>query len=445
MMRKKKEFNRRDFLQMSAVAAAGALAGACVPKATEVAEVTRLVDNPVEVTRVVEKPVEVTAEVPEILEMEFWNGIGPPEGVLMQDFMNRFEDSQTDLAVAQWTTDWEAFYTKILTTYAEGMGPDLAITHPRYLAVYADTIFQPIDDLVDGDADIDPSMFATTAWQGGSYNGKQYGIPLDAHMYALYYNVRLLEEAGIDVPQTEDELVQAAIALTKPPNQWGLSSGYNGLWAFIGYMAHQGQKGLLSEDGTKAAFNNEAGIAALQRMYDNIYKDKISWSPDEGLDPFQTFMTQTCAMRIGPTWEKFTWDSAPDLYYNSVVFMPEQPGTWGSHHLLVFPRLGSEEETQAAWEAAKFIVKNCSVEWGIRAGHVPALLEAAESEEYQGVREMQGFRDSVPHVITLPRVAKHAEISGVMWGNIGAALYNAMSVEDALADAEEQVNALLAA
>jgi multiple sugar transport system substrate-binding protein len=447
-MTEAKKLNRRDFLRMSVVAATGALAAACAPPTPEVVEVTRVVEKtvekPVEVTRVVEKTVEVPAEPSKVPEMEFWNGIGPPEGVLMQDFMNRFEDSRPDMKVTQWTTDWEAFYTKIRTTYAEGIGPDLAVTHPRYLTQYADTVFQPIDDLVKADPDIEPSMFAENAWKAASYNGKQYGLPLDVHMFALYINVRLLEEAGVDFPQTEDDLIQAAKALSKPPDQWGLSSGYNGLWAFIGYMAHRGQKGLLNEDNTKAAFNNEAGIGALQRMYDNIYKDKISWSPEEGLDPFVTFMSQTCAMRIGGTWEKFAWDTIPGLYYTSTMFMPEQPGTWGSNHILVFPRMGTDEETQAAWDAAKFILKDCSVEWGKKAGHVPALLEAAASEDYLGVREMQGFRDSVPYIIDVPKVPKHAEISGVMWGNIGAALANAMGVEEALADAEEKVNALLA-
>ena len=159
-------------------------------------------------------------------------------------------------------------------------------------------------------------------------------------MFALYCNISLFEKAGLDLPKTEDDLIEVAKALTEPPDQWGLSSGYSGLWSWMGYMAHRGQKGLLNEDGTKAVFNNEAGIGALQRMYDNIYTDKISWSPEEDLDVFQTFMSQTCAMRIGGNWEKFSWDTIKELNYTSIMFMPEQTGTWGSSHLFVFPRLG---------------------------------------------------------------------------------------------------------
>jgi multiple sugar transport system substrate-binding protein len=435
-MRAGKRLSRRDFMRLSAITATGALAAACGPATPETPQ-TGPTARPSATSPAPTSP-------PEAVEMEFWNGIGPPDGNVMQDFMNRFEDSRPDVRITQWTTDWEGFYTKIQTSFAEGLAPDLAVTHPKYLATYADTVFQPIDDLVEADPEIDPSMFAETPWRACFYNGKQYALPIDTHCFALYCNVDLLEQAGVALPRTEEELIEAARALSAPPDRWGLSSGYFGLWDWMGYMAHRGQRGLLTEDGTRAAFNNEAGIGALQREYDNIYLDRISWSPEEGLDPLQAFMSQACAMRIGGTWEKLAWDTMPGLNYTSIMFMPDQPGTWGNSHLFVFPRMGTNEETQIAWEAAKAILRDSSVEWGVRAGHMPALVEAAQSEEYLAVRGMQGFRDSVPHVIYEPQVPRHAEISAIMWGNLGAALYGAMGVEEALADAEAKVNEILA-
>lgn len=432
-----KRLSRREFLRLTAIATAGALAAACGPEATP----TPVTGPTGEEPTLVPSP----TSPPEVVEMEFWNGIGPPDGNVMQDFMNRFEDSRPEVRITQWTTDWEGFWTKVQTSFAEGIGPDLAVSKPYHLARYGGTVFQAIDDLMAADPEMQASMFAETPWNASFYQGRQYALPIDTHCLALYCNVRLLEEAGLELPTNEEELIQAAKALSAPPDRWGLSSGFFGLWDWMGYMAHRGQRGLLTEDGTRAAFNNEAGIGALQREYDNIYVDRISWSPEEGLDALQTFMSQTCAMRIGATWEKFSWDTIPELNYTSVMFMPEQPGTWGNSHLFVFPRMGTDPETQVAWEAAKYILKNFSVEWGVKAGHIPALLEAAQSEEYTGVREMQGFRDSVPYVVYEPQVPQYAQISGVMWGNLGAAMAGAMGVEEALADAEAQVNEILAA
>ena len=451
----KKRLSRRDFLRMSALTAAGvALAGCAQPtpetKVVEV-EVTRMVEGTpvVEIEEVevpVEVPVEVTREVaaPEEIVVEFWNGIGPPEGVLMQDLMNRYEDSQTGVRVNQWTTEWEAFYTKIRTTYAEGVGPDLAVTHPRYLANYGGTIFQHIDDLIDLDPDWDASLFAEVAWEAAAYKGAQYGLPIDIHGYALYYNVAMLEEAGLDLPGTEAELIGTAKALSEPPEKWGLTSGYQGLWAWMGYMAHRGQKGLLNGDGTAAAFNNDAGIGALQRMFDNIYTDEIEFGPETGLDGEVEFVNQNVAFRVVGTWEKFAYDEAKGLRYSSIPFVPEEPGSWGSSHLFVFTTLGTAESRQAAFEAAQSILKNSSVEWGVRGGHVPAFLEAAQSEEYLAVEEMQGFRDSVPDFVYLPKVAQHEIISETMWNTVEAVLAREKGIEEALSEAEATVNDALA-
>jgi ABC-type glycerol-3-phosphate transport system substrate-binding protein len=450
-----KRLTRRDFLRMSALTAAGmALAGCAQPTPeTEVVEVevTRIVEGTpvIEVQEVevpVEVPVEVTVEVPaapEEITIEFWNGIGPPEGVLMQDLMNRYEDSQTGIKVEQWTTEWEAFYTKIRTTYAEGIGPDLAVTHPRYLSQYGGTVFQPIDDLIDLDPDVDASLFAKVAWEAAGYDGAQYGLPIDIHGYALYYNVGMLEEAGLDLPGTEAKLIETAKALSEPPDKWGLTSGYQGLWAWMSYMAHRGQRSLLNGDGTAAAFNNDAGIGALQRMYDNIYTDEIEFSPETGLDGAVEFANQNVAFRFVGTWEKFVYDEAKDLRYSSIVFMPEEPGSWGSSHLFVFTTLGTPESRQAAFEAAKSILKNSSAEWAVRAGHIPALLEAAQSEEYLAVEEMQGFRDSVPYFVYLPKVAQHEIISETLGNTVATVLRREKGVEEALSEAEATINKAL--
>ena len=80
-------------------------------------------------------------------------------------------------------------------------------------------------------------------------------------------------------------------------------------WDFTAFLAHEGQKGYISEDGKKAAFNNAAGLKAAQRMYNDEYTDKITPNPSRGLDSYQLFLDNKVAFRLGGTWEKFAFDS----------------------------------------------------------------------------------------------------------------------------------------
>src|SRR5699024_11009470 len=75
-----------------------------------------------------------------------------------------------------------------------------------------------------GVADAMPAAFAedvNAAWPAGlvgsvSVDGTQYGYPNEVNLYALNYNQRLFEEAGLDgPPATWEELESAAAALVE--------------------------------------------------------------------------------------------------------------------------------------------------------------------------------------------------------------------------------------
>ena len=67
--------------------------------------------------------------------------------------------------------------------------------------------------------------FAPIAWNGGLYQDKRYGIPLDVHPAGLFYNKTVMEKAGADPekpPTTGDELM-AILDQCK-------SKGIQGMW-----------------------------------------------------------------------------------------------------------------------------------------------------------------------------------------------------------------------
>jgi multiple sugar transport system substrate-binding protein len=428
------KLSRRGFLRLAAgTTAAVALAG-CQPATPQAGKETVTPGNP---------------PAGEMLTLVFWNGIGPPEGILMQEFMNRWENTQPNVKLNQWTTDWDTFYTKLKLATAQQTLPDLAVIHPWRIAAYADVAFKPIDSMLAAQSALTADMFNDVPWKAMQFKGKQYGFPMDNFLFALYYNVTLLQNAGVTPPQSEADLVEFAKKFTQPPQKWGFThpsgDGKASTWDFTAFLAHEGQKGYISEDGTKAAFNNAAGLKAAQRMYDDEYTDNITPDPSRGLDAYQLFLDGKVAFRLGGTWEKFAFDSVKNLTYQSIVFTPKEPGTFGGSHNFVFTMANGDQRTKAAWDAATWVVLNCDTEWGIRAGHIPALKKSATDQTYLDASvNMQGHRDSVPYMVGLPKVAKLDECEEALTNSLNEMFLNTKPPKQVLAEAETKVNAILA-
>lgn len=107
-------------------------------------------------------------------------------------------------------------------------------------------------------------------------NGKMYGVYMMVATHQLMYNERLLKEAGIAVPTTAQEFVDASIALTKAPNQYGYGFMTLSEDAFVNdiYMWALGFDGGIFKDGF--TFNSE-GVQEALRCYKKLF--------DEGVTP----------------------------------------------------------------------------------------------------------------------------------------------------------------
>jgi multiple sugar transport system substrate-binding protein len=426
------KMNRRKFLEMAAGTTTAAILASCSP-ATPQPQAAKETQAP-------------TSAPPssDVIALEFWNGIGPPEGVMMEEFMKRWQDANPKVKLNQWTTDWDVFYTKLKMSVAQGTLPDFAVLHPWRIAAYAETPFKPIDSMLSTETRLTGDMFQEAPWKAIQYKGKQYGLPMDNFLLALYYNIDVLEKAGVKPPENEQELVQTAKALTSAPQKWGFTYGSMSTWDFTAFLAHEGQKGYISEDGTKATINNDAGHKALQLWYDGVYKDKTTPAPADGLDTYQLFMDGKEAFRLGGTWEKFGFDGVKGLNYSSILFTPDAPGTFGGSHNFVFTMANGEQRNKAAWEAAIFVISNYDAEWGIRAGHIPALKKAAEDPKYlESSQHMPGHRASVSYMAGLPKVVKLDDVEEVMTNSLKEVTMNTKQPLQALQEAEAKINAIL--
>lgn len=75
-----------------------------------------------------------------------------------------------------------------------------------------------ITENVDGAADWDWSDFDTVAQNAVTYDDSVYALPLVLERFVMYYRTDLLEAAGLEVPETIEELETAVATLNDPEN-----------------------------------------------------------------------------------------------------------------------------------------------------------------------------------------------------------------------------------
>ncbi|MCY4009504.1 MAG: extracellular solute-binding protein [Chloroflexi bacterium] len=134
-------------------------------------------------------------------------------GELNQDNLNTIMSGFTEatgIAVIDSPIGHEDFKTGILAGVAAGVLPDVFSywAGARVQFVVDAGALQPIDELWDA-AGLDDVVPAGVADAATIYNGSRYFIPFNIHYAAFFYNPKVWAEAGIEVPDSWDGLLEA--------------------------------------------------------------------------------------------------------------------------------------------------------------------------------------------------------------------------------------------
>ena len=194
---------------------------------------------------------------------------------------------------------------KLMTAIVGGVPPDV-INQDRFTIgdwASRDT-FRPLDDFIARDKDdpngIRAADYYPVAWKEAEYEGRVYAIPSGIDDRMLFYNRKILREAGIkEPPQTWEELLEVAKKLTKRRadgtyERIGFIPNYGNSWLYLYSWQNGGE--FMSPDGRKCTLNNEHSVDALKYMtkvydelggYSNVSIFQSGFQGEEQ-DPFYT-------------------------------------------------------------------------------------------------------------------------------------------------------------
>ena len=131
---------------------------------------------------------------------------------------------------------------------------------------------------------IDPNDFFPGVWQIGQFKGKTIAIPFRIWSGALYYNVKMFKEAGLDPdnpPKTWDEILEYAKKMTnREEGKYGLlipasmKTVHPILHVLFAVIRAKGGS-ILNEDWTKAAIDSPEAKAGVQFWADLSLKHQV--------------------------------------------------------------------------------------------------------------------------------------------------------------------------
>ena len=334
----------------------------------------------------------------------------------------------------------DAMDTALNTQFASGGGVDIIGHGILSVAQRVEAgQYMPIDDYFEaweGKDDIMESVFAN-----GTYNGHVYGLGYSVTPYVFAYRLDLLEEAGIDVPVSWEELADAARTLT--------TYDENGNVAFSGFCYPQtggnlveldvfmyGNGGKYIVDGEPVFADNEELKEALEFLGDLLPDVNLTYSSNE-VNPF---VSGNAAMTLINNAALTTMLNNPEYAGKVGIALPPNNGTKASFCGCNMLFIGTTcEHPDEAFEFISFVMSPESTLKRAEMVRIPVTLsslvdEYAQMDEWNEARSL-----CVEYGTGMPRVTWSTSFQAVRNVISQSVLFGDKAIDEALNEAQSDI------
>lgn len=219
---------------------------------------------------------------------------------------------------------------------------------------------EPLDPFIAADPSSQVDDFMKGFIDSQKYQGKTYGLPFYGESSILMYRKDLLAAAGIPVPATMDQLLEAARKLTKD-GVYGIALKGNRDQASNGYiwpMFLHSWGGDYFNANHEPIFNQEAGVRATE-FFAELMKYAPPGSVNMGWNEVQVAIQQgQAAMTIDASNFATVFETGElSKVVGKIGYAPIPAGKEGKHPAIAVASLNINslsKKKQAAWEFIKW-------------------------------------------------------------------------------------------
>ena len=386
----------------------------------------------------------------ETVTINFWHHYSAQSAeneTLMNVLIPAFEAENPSIKVNAVSHEWAELHDKVLVSANSNALPDVARCDIAWLPEFQKMgILVALDEEMP-DFDEVSGQLLDSAMSTAQIGGHYYGLALNTNSKIVFYNTSMLEAAGIEVPATMDEWVEAVKALSGENENgqqvWGWNepalAGWNicpFIWSFGG--------ALTNEDQTVATgyVNGPATVKAVETFAQLVRDGAITGFNAGDIPMTDGFGTGRYAMMLEGPWKSAELAGAyPDVAYGTAPIPAGEGGSvsvLGSEDIAMFNTANRE----AAWKFMQFMTGEYAETEMAKCGQIPVNKAALESDTVKNA-DYAPFIEAIQTAKARSTVAAWSEMDNGLQVALTAVVSGEKTAQEALDELATEWDELL--
>ena len=251
----------------------------------------------------------VTPAFAQTKELTFWShwAAEMPKREFVEGAIRDFEAKNPNVKIKQTWYEKTALYAGLKTALRAGQAPDIFYAEPDQVEYMENAFLLDLSSLNWGA--VEP--WAKESW---SYQGKPYGLPLEAWTVELYYNRKSMDELGVKIPDNLQLAPDAFLDMIKKAKAKGITPMALGVGDRPYPGAHLVHEPLLKRLGLED--------------YDKLLRGKLPWTDQRVVDTLKWVRSVTEAGALPNTFTTLKLAEAHVYFHTNPGALTFLNGSW---------------------------------------------------------------------------------------------------------------------
>ncbi|MGG8407385.1 extracellular solute-binding protein [Streptomyces sp. 12297] len=365
----------------------------------------------------------------------WWDTSNDAEKATFEKIAKAFTAKHPKVTVKYVNVPYGDAQNKVKNAFSSGAdAPDVIRADVGWVADFASLGYLdkvPAEQAKKVDADFLPQAAAS-----GKYEGTTYAVPQVIDTMGLFYNKKILKDAGVEAPKSLAELKTAAAAIKKKTGKTGLYLRGDDSYWFLPLIYGEGGD-LVDAKNKTVTVDGPAGVKAFKAARDLVTSGAAITNATDGWNNMQTaFKSGKVAMMINGPWavaDAYAGDAFKDKANLGIAAVPAgsaaQGAPQGGHDLAVYA--GSKNRDAAHAFVEYMTSQDVQAQSAKELSLLPTRTAAYELPDVKSNEMVQFFKPAVDKAVERAWIPENGSLFEPLKLQYTKAVTGATSPEDA--------------